>query len=75
MVELVQDIPTDDGLIQILDTVTMTFEEGPSLTLDRRYTFVDVPFSPSNENNINLTLILGGAANLNQTEIIVVRHK
>ena len=70
-----QDIPIDDGLTHILDTVTMTFEEGPILTLGRCYICAAVPFPPSNENDRNLTLILGGAADLNHTEVIVARHK
>jgi hypothetical protein len=70
-----QSLPQVGGYTQILDAITMTFEEGPYIKVDdlsARDYFAAVPLPPSNEREQQLTLLLGHAHDANLTSYIVV---
>jgi hypothetical protein len=70
-----QSLPQEGGYSQILDAITMTFEEGPYITvggLSARDYFAAVPLPHSDEKEQKLTLLLGCAHDVNLTGYIVV---
>ena len=73
-VELVPGIQQECGYTQIINTITMTFEEGSSLMLGGQSAcdiFSAVPLPPRDNIERILTLLLGCAEDINQTGFIV----
>ena len=70
-----QSLPQEGGYSQILGATTMTFKEGPYITvggLSTRDYFAAVPLPHSDEKEQKLTLLLGCAHDVNLTGYIVV---